>query len=97
MPYKDTKRQRVATLEYKHEKLAWIAEMKLRRGCDYCGYDKSPFALQYHHLNPDEKVNTVSRMANSNRSKEDILHEISKCILVCANCHAVLTGGVYLN
>ncbi|GAG37161.1 unnamed protein product [marine sediment metagenome] len=96
MPYKDKEKQRAATLGYKHKKLAWVAKLKIERGCDLCGYNKSPLALQYHHQSPIEKFEAISKMANRNRSKGDILQEISKCILVCANCHAVLHGAVYI-
>lgn len=53
--------------------------------CQICGYDKCIEALEFHHINPEEK--DFSFGSNSNRSWESTREEIQKCILVCANCH----------
>ena len=50
--------------------------------CIKCGYSKSIAALQFHHINPDEKECRVT-----GGSLEAALKEIKKCILLCANCH----------
>ena len=52
--------------------------------CIKCGYNKSMNALQFHHLDPNEKDFQISGKSYSfDRMKE----EVDKCILVCANCH----------
>ena len=58
--------------------------------CSRCGYDKCEAALQFHHLNPDEKEFTLSKinLNDSNFTFETLLKEADKCILLCANCHA---------
>jgi hypothetical protein len=89
MPYKDIKKQKAAERRYKQNKLDWISALKIKRGCDKCGYRKHPAALQFHHKDAETKVRTISEMAGRNYSKEDILKEIRKCDLFCANCHAV--------
>lgn len=55
--------------------------------CQRCGYDKCTAALQFHHVNPEEKTFGISG-SGVTRSLETQLNEISKCILLCANCHA---------
>lgn len=58
--------------------------------CEICGYDKCEGALQFHHLNPQEKEFTISQV-NLNESEfsfENLLKEVDKCQLLCANCHA---------
>ena len=87
IPYKDKKKQSEACIRYKRNKVRWLREIKLERGCDLCGYNKHSAALQYHHLDSTLKVKTVSRMVNQNLSKEDVLKEVAKCQLLCANCH----------
>ena len=52
--------------------------------CEICGYDKNYSALEFHHLDPNEKDFTISK---KNSSWENIKKELDKCILVCANCH----------
>lgn len=53
--------------------------------CAICGYDKCRTALEFHHLDPNEKDFTLA--TNANIATEKALEEIKKCILVCANCH----------
>jgi hypothetical protein len=53
--------------------------------CTECGYKKCLAALEFHHLDPTEKDLDPSRILN--RSWENILIELDKCILVCSNCH----------
>lgn len=53
--------------------------------CSNCGYDKDFRVLDCHHLNPNEKDFTVSSFKSLTRTK--ILTELSKCSLLCANCH----------
>ena len=52
--------------------------------CVKCGYNKSVKALEFHHLNPDEKDFTIS---GKSWSFERLKNEVDKCILVCSNCH----------
>ncbi len=51
--------------------------------CSICGYDKCVNALEFHHKNPKEKGDTLSR----NITFKKMLKEAKKCILVCTNCH----------
>lgn len=52
--------------------------------CEKCGYKKSVSALQFHHINPDEKDFTIG---GRSYSFERLKKEVDKCIMVCANCH----------
>lgn len=53
--------------------------------CAICGYNKCSSALEFHHLNPNEKDFTLA--TNANIATVKALEEIKKCVLVCANCH----------
>jgi hypothetical protein len=56
--------------------------------CCKCGYKKCMAALDFHHIDPEEKdVNfrTMLYWKWERRKKE-----IDKCILVCSNCHREL-------
>jgi predicted HNH restriction endonuclease len=55
--------------------------------CSKCGYDKCIDALDFHHEGNKEK--SISKLINNN-SREKILKEAKKCILLCANCHREL-------
>ena len=61
--------------------------------CEICGYDKYQGALEFHHLNPEEKDFGISAKGYT-RSFEKIKEEIEKCILVCSNCHKEIHAGI---
>lgn len=55
--------------------------------CSACGYNKSLKALHCHHVIPSEKLFNISS-ESYRRSWDLVLKEMTKCILLCANCHA---------
>jgi DNA-binding CsgD family transcriptional regulator len=59
--------------------------------CELCGYKKSSRALQFHHLNPEEKDFGIS---GKSVSFEKLKVEVDKCILVCSNCHSEIHDGL---
>lgn len=61
--------------------------------CQICGYDRYIGALQFHHLDPSEKSFTFGRRGLS-MSVERFREEARKCVLLCANCHAEVEGGI---
>lgn len=55
-------------------------------GCAICGYNKYDGALDFHHVNPNNKKFNLSINALSLSNKR-IINELNKCILLCSNCH----------
>lgn len=66
----------------------FMKTLKTEKGgkCVLCGYDKCLDALDFHHTNPKEKIDCVSRLADK-QSQEAARLEAVKCVLWCANCH----------
>jgi hypothetical protein len=64
-----------------------IWKMK-QQPCHDCGRKFHPIAMDFDHLTM--KVKNISRMARKNSMKK-IMDEISKCDLVCKNCHRIRT------
>jgi len=65
-----------------------IQSIEYRGGkCSVCGYKKHLAALQFHHTEPEHKDFRISILRN--RSFEKLKSELDKCIVLCANCHAV--------
>lgn len=62
-----------------------LAEKGLEYKCELCGYDNNYSALQFHHLDPSNKDFAISDAKT--RSLESLREEISKCVVLCANCH----------
>lgn len=54
--------------------------------CEKCGYDKCVAALDFHHLDINEKQFNISKKGLT-LSVEKMKKEVDKCILLCANCH----------
>lgn len=61
--------------------------------CAYCGYSKYQGALQFHHLDPDKKDFTISKIKLTTWDDRAI-KELDKCVLLCANCHMEVHGGI---
>lgn len=84
---------------YEYEKLVtWRIKQKNKaveyKGgkCVICKYDRCKSALEFHHIDPSEKDFNIS--STKNRKFEDIINELDKCILVCANCHREIHDGL---
>lgn len=66
---------------------AWLVMYKQTLSCQQCG-ESHPACLDFHHVDPDEKTEHISRMVKFKRySHEDLLAELEKCIVLCSNCH----------
>src|SRR4051795_11341333 len=61
--------------------------------CATCGFDAYAGALQFHHRDPASKAFEVSRQGVT-RSLERLRLEAQKCVLLCANCHAMVEAGL---
>lgn len=72
--------------QYKQKKLE-IQDLKIGLKCAKCGYDKCGAALEFHHINPNDKDVEVSRMISNNYTLEKVYEEIKKCVVLCSNCH----------
>lgn len=59
-------------------------------GCVDCGYNAHPHALDFDHIRGSEKLFAVSQMQGY--PWHVVLEEMSKCEVVCANCHRVRTA-----
>lgn len=61
--------------------------------CVLCGYARSVRALEFHHLDPAEKLFGLSAQGLA-RSIDTMRAEARKCILLCSNCHAEVEDGL---
>lgn len=68
------------------QKLEFLRRYKQKSGCRLCGENSSSDALDFHHINPNTKVMTVTDMVRSS-SILAMLEEIEKCVVICSNCH----------
>jgi hypothetical protein len=104
MPYKDPEKRRECRRKwyannkqserehvYRRKKniREWFTNFKSTLKCSKCK-EAHPATLDFHHKNPNEKEFQLTRLTHYGYSKERIKNEISKCIVLCANCHRKL-------
>lgn len=68
--------------------LTSLVDMK----CVNCGYDTCVSAIEFHHIDPTSKEFNIGskRVANVDLIKS----EITKCVILCANCHREHHAGL---
>lgn len=84
--------QRIDQLNRRQYKRRWmaahrrfIAELKLSCGCCFCRYRCCAAALEFHHVQGRDRSEQFSNMG-----MDRLRDEVSKCLVVCANCHREL-------
>lgn len=76
--YYDSKKSRMSNIR------SWLRNHKKTLSCCNCG-NSDHRVLQFHHLR-DKEFNIADF---GKKSITTILNEISKCRVLCANCHAI--------
>ena len=71
--------------KYKLKIRRWFQKYKKTLECSQCK-ENHPACLEFHHVRKN-KDNAVSNMVAAGYSKDRIMKEINKCIVLCANCH----------
>ncbi|MGI5826808.1 MAG: hypothetical protein ACOX50_05360 [Patescibacteria group bacterium] len=94
--YKDRARYNIEAVTRRRKQLKEMA-IRLKGGrCQICGYNRHVGALEFHHLEEGSKEFGLSTRGLT-RSWEKIRAEVEKCILVCANCHREIHGGLVVD
>ena len=85
---------RPCTKAYNKERLQkkrdFVWAYKLEKGCAVCGYNKHPVALELNHIDPTSKTYSIGKQLIS-ISMENLVKELAKCEVLCANCHQIHT------
>lgn len=77
----------VLSLQKERWKQRKIKSVELLGGkCCKCGYDRNLAALDFHHVNPEEKEYNFNELVK--RNWNEVVSELKKCVLLCKNCHA---------
>ena len=79
-------------------KRAHLMRVKESRGCQDCG-EKDPIVLEFDHRDPAQKnIQLNPRVSGKGGwvwlSWKDLITEIDKCDVVCANCHRRRTAAM---
>jgi hypothetical protein len=65
----------------------WYAELKSSLVCARCR-EAHPACMQFHHADASAKEMSISDAIRRRWGRARILLEVSKCEVLCANCHA---------
>jgi len=69
-----------------------IHRWKRIKGCKKCGYNENGVALDLDHIEPGKKAFAIGNGRSiSSKTWLVVKEELSKCQILCKNCHAVKT------
>lgn len=88
---KDAKLRKQESQKLRRQSItAWVNDLKKNASCSDCAITDYR-VLEFDHVDGHEKEFNVSDMVKAGFSKVKIKSEISKCDVVCANCHRIRT------
>lgn len=70
----------------------WMNSLKEGLPCTDCGETFPVFVMDWDHMPSFQKIDEISSMLG-HRTRQAILEELTKCELVCANCHVLRTAS----
>lgn len=62
--------------------------------CAVCGYSRCTDALDFHHVDATVKDFGLGGIRANCTSWSNIVAELKKCVVLCANCHRELHAGI---
>lgn len=69
-----------------------VRRWKMRKGCAHCDFKAShAVQLDLDHIVPKRKEGNDRQAINASWSKKRLKDELSKCQVLCANCHRLKT------
>lgn len=80
--------KRIDTQNRRNVIRSFIHKYKSDKRCLICGYNKNTNILVFHHRDPLSKEFGIAKRNSTNM--ETLKEEISKCDLLCVNCHREL-------
>lgn len=75
----------------KQIKRNFVKDLKDNKPCKDCGVCYPYYVMDFDHKPEFEKKLCVNQLTAQRATKEILLNEISKCDLVCSNCHRIRT------
>lgn len=74
---------------YRKNKAAWLGIIQERGmdSCSKCGYDKHFGAIDFHHIDQEDKNGVRMCFIFAAKPTPERIEELNKCIPLCATCH----------
>lgn len=70
--------------------LEWYIDVKKSTNCLNCGDSEK---IEFHHVDPKAKLNTIFNLVKGNAPKHVIEKEMRKCVPLCRPCHVSVHKG----
>jgi hypothetical protein len=67
----------------------WFDRYSKTMKCSHCP-ETHVGCLDFHHIDPNTKKASVREMMRGHHSFESLMEEVSKCEVLCSNCHRKL-------
>lgn len=93
--YQDRRQYMIKAVAKRRRKIREMAVAYKGGSCQSCGYNKCLEALEFHHLDPNQKDFAISQYGHC-RSWERVQKELDKCVMLCANCHREIHAQMQL-
>ena len=84
--YRNKEHARIKIDERRKQIKEWLYNKRSTLKCCQCG-ENHPDTLDFHHETPSEKEGNLGVLAHRGFSIKRLEEEISKCTILCANCH----------
>ena len=84
--YEANRKQYYSRVRERERRIKAMVEAVKARPCADCGIQYAAWQMDFDHVS-GKKVERVSQLAHDSGSIRQILAEIAKCEVVCANCH----------
>ena len=93
--HKDTHKKTVRQNNKKYQReLREIIDKAKDKPCADCGRRFPPVVMDFDHVDPATKLFNIAACRARSVSLAALLAEMSKCEVVCANCHRIRTHGI---
>jgi hypothetical protein len=73
--------------KYRQVKRKLFFVSQLGGKCSVCKYKTNLSGLEFHHVNPENKKFNLGLPTFSHKPMKVLQEEVSKCVLMCSNCH----------
>ena len=70
-----------------HDKKRSMVQAFKYKPCMDCGIQYPPYVMDFDHRDPSQKKFTIATIGR--HTIAELLDEISKCDVVCSNCHRI--------
>ena len=85
--YKKNKKKEKERIKKRRSMLKrWLIKYKKGLNCSNCGEEHTA-CIEFHHKDASKKEFSLSEAVSHGCSKNRMIKESQKCIVLCANCH----------